>query len=272
MNTRSFTIAHSYLTGKTVSIFFTSLLLLALFLHTTMVILIDTKKPQSPMPYLEAQEQKLWKNLNSYGLDKDMCNTLKKQYVQKRSPKAYKSPKISQETHTIINGVLSDFNINPQTVIVLDFDDSSPAAANDNTLLINESLLKRYPADAQLFIIAHELQHMLYEDIAMQEAMEKSLEEIEKTFKDRPLNPTSSSYPLNQYSRFREERADICAAMKDKKYAHGYVSFMKKHMTFPEYQDTDLSIAMYPKNDDRLKLANAITKHYNNTSHQIQIC
>lgn len=127
---------------------------------------------------------------------------------------------VDPEIITLLETVLRDFKVNPDSISIVPFNHFCPAAGDDCTLFINQELFKKLSPFAQKFSIAHELQHFIYQDNSLKRALEKL------TGLDNATLP--QDHPMNKLSRMLELRADILGASAGSDYAQGYKEFVDK--------------------------------------------
>jgi predicted metal-dependent hydrolase len=199
---------------------------------------------------LKKQEIELWQKLENVGIKQEACAQLEKKYANTLDKMIRKNRKtISAETKNLITTVLTDFDIDPTTISLVTYTDDSPAAAVEKIIFVDEINLKKFSKAAQKFIIAHELQHIIYKDIFKRTAFEDLIPKHKKSALK------SRQHPVNQFYRFQEKRADIYTACKNKEYAQGYIDFIKQRL-----ENGDTPGITHPKSSERLALGQEIFK------------
>lgn len=146
-----------------------------------------------------------------------------KQWIAIQKENVAKGPALSTDMKQTVTKVLQDFEIQPDTIEVISYinpNGSSPAFANDQAIFIDQELLSTYPHKAQLFTIAHELQHFIHKDYTLGYAAFTLL----GTSKDQ------ADHPHNILHRFQELRADLAAISKGKEYAEGQQQFLERFL------------------------------------------
>lgn len=197
--------------------------------------------------------QEVWKSLESIGITKQRYQQALQEYRQKylRSDFPSGGNQVSPETKQFVQGILKDFGINPQEIIIAGWTDISPAGASEKVIYINEKEFNTYSQDAKYFLIGHEIQHILHQDNCSRFTLELLCRYNGISTEPKPENP------LCQYSRFKEMRADIKTALKGKSWAQGYLDFAKE---FQKRAGNAPGIT-HPKIQDRIALAQEIL-HY----------
>lgn len=195
-------------------------------------------------------EQQTWKSLEKVGISKDEIYKKVHEY-HKKEKKPQNDGKISLKLRKLITSLADYFKIDASKIVITPTQNPaiSPAAATSNTIYVNEKSLNHYSLDAQQFILAHEMQHMINLDSWAKYEISKIIKE-----KNIQINETDPDSPVNQFSRFCETRADIDAATAKPEIAHGYVEFTQKLIMHDDYNPG----TTHPKDKDRLTLAQAI--------------
>jgi hypothetical protein len=207
---------------------------------------------------LEQQEAALWQKLNLIGITQKECEKIEKISANTLDCNEKSSGKsLSEKTFKVIFSVLKDLGIDPNTIRILSTNDHAAASALETVLFINEQLLNELSQPAQKFVIAHELFHIINKDAlrtySLSKLAGKDPQELFRTIDN----------PVSEYFRFQEQRADTQAASINKDYAQGYVDLM--HYLIAINLN---SIAIYPKNEDRLKVAQDILASYEKSQPQ----
>lgn len=176
--------------------------------------------------FLKGEETRIWGLLKEVlNMSQDECNAKKIQWQSYYANDAKELqdlnrnlPPLSSDTLKVVKGVLQDFNIAEDAIVILPFEDFCPAAADDCSLFINETLFNQLSPDAQKFCIAHELQHFLNKDDSTNYVLLQHC--------DQDKSELSAEHPIQQISRLQELRADLGAAAKNDEYAQGFKEFI----------------------------------------------
>ncbi|MBI2774957.1 hypothetical protein HYX58_03040 [Candidatus Dependentiae bacterium] len=214
--------------------------IIACILMATGLYFLKTKEAQPVNKFneqLATFEKKAWDSLATVGVNKDECLAeiipTEKQYNKMHAKKTRISQKLSKKTINLAKEVLSSFGIDPNSISIQPIDSSSPAEVEEDTLFINEKELHSLPENAQKFVLGHEAQHILHKDCFCKAAIDN--------LSNQKLDWESprSDYPLNEFSRFIEWRADIKAAMAGPDYAQGYIEFAQMRNASEPYDDDE---------------------------------
>ena len=171
-------------------------------------------------------------------------NTVAQKYMPGKKP--------SQETIACVREVLHDLGIAQDKITICLWQEISEAASLGTSILINEQALFKLPMKSRKFIIAHELNHYLHHDGEMINLIKQLLLGEGITEKDMQQH----DHPINQYRRFIEIRADICASLVSPDYAEGNVLCVQAQLAEdPDYQSVD-----HPTFKERLVVAQDISK------------
>lgn len=204
------------------------------------------------LTYLKKTEAQVWESLNSLGLNRHVCEEKCKKKIQEYGhERAKKSRDISKSNYDLIKTVLQDFKIDGTQLSIQTWDESSAAGINNNTLFINPKKFDQLSLCSKKFVIGHELQHYIHHDPVMKGIF---LDEMPEGAFDN----SCAENPLNQFARFKEERADIKTALKSKEYAQGYIEFIQ---TISRAGDN--KGITHPKHSKRLQIGNAILNTFN---------
>ncbi len=176
--------------------------------------------------FLKDEETRIWGLLKGIlNMSQDECNAKKIQWQSYYANDAKELqdlnknlPPLSSDTLKVVKAVLEDFNISEDAVVILPFEDYCPAAADDCSLFINETLFKQLSPNAQKFCIGHELQHFLNKDDSTNYVL------LQHCDQDKSELPAEHS--IQQISRLQELRADLSAAAKNDEYAQGFKEFI----------------------------------------------
>lgn len=167
---------------------------------------------------------------------------LKSEIAKSNRRKLKRTGTVSPDTKALIHEILIDFDIDPQTIMIIAYNgNGSPAAADDYTIYIDEHDLRTFCPDAQRFVIAHEISHMKNKDHSFESALENLIDP-----KNKPHRRC-----IHSFARSNEFRADINAMLKDASYAKGGISFFQT--LIDRYGDTQS--ATHPRPSERLKIA-----------------
>ena len=217
-------------------------------------ILQETASKNDYLVFLKKEEVRIWETLKQdINISLTECNDIKEKwhtYYEKDSRELQdvnkNLPPLSQEIVAIVHAVMNDFSIDHNTITILPFEDYCPAAADDYSLFINESLFTLLTPAAQKFCIAHELQHFLNKDDSTNYVL---LQHYTEEKENVPFD-----HPLNQISRLQELRADLGAALKNDEYALGFKEFIQTALEIVG----DGPGTTHPKNSLRLSYADLL--------------
>ncbi len=204
--------------------------------------------------------KKVWQALSSIGITEERCRIVNKQRYElytKETEKAFCKPEgeISNKTKTMINQVMLEFGVEPTDITVIATTKMlGTANACDKLLMVNEKNFSYFSEPAQKFIIGHEVQHILNKDHSTCSVIRNLLPAQEK---EQLMLPRQ--HPLMQFYRFKEERADIGAAIKNEEWANNYLAYTKEMMEI--YGNVDRPT--HPKSSDRLNMAQNIVDTIN---------
>ncbi len=204
--------------------------------------------------YIQASEVNAWNSLaHSYDLTREECEQ-RKQELRKNLTKSSNVDKkfVSLDNCTLIRSVLKDFDVDPKTIIITACNDNTSARTDHNIIFVNEKIFNELSPKAKKFVIGHELQHMKNQDFLMREVLNERI-------KDRPIDGKSVDEAINVYARFKEERADIQAALKNKEYAQGYVEYAQQKLLVGDNPGIT-----HPKNSKRIQMAEDIFHQWKN--------
>ena len=218
-----------------------------------------TSTQQDLQKYLEESEKASWKQLNNIGITQTACNQLKSetytQYKNEVSKAFVKNPdaKVASPTEKFIKGILKDFSIDENSIMIVPISTTVGAAQScDHLLFINEEVFNTFSEPARKFIIGHEAQHILNKDHSTKSIIRNLLPEDEQ--KARNLG---HDHPVMTYSRFTEERADILTALKSEEWAQYYLIFTQECIE----KDSEVDYPTHPAHSKRLALAQNITQN-----------
>ncbi len=211
------------------------------------------------------QEKSIWIVLEKILCKtKQECITLKqhnewateyKELEEKIITEHHTATPISQENYHLAHEVFNDFNVDAQSVTLVQSNSLSPASSTDTTLFINEELFNTMEPLVQEFILAHEISHIIMKDHSTDFVIAK-LKELQN------INSDELNQAINLLSQFIEARADILASLHNEEYTLGHILFMVDELSFSgntPYDD-------YPLNTTRLDLGEKILDlHASNT-------
>lgn len=197
--------------------------------------------------YLKEKEQEIWHKFATIGITQaefeKRCQEYKLQCSQNKPEASIISPAVKERLTEILRKLHLDIN----QFTLIHWDDNSPVAYSQNCIFINESRFNELPELAQSFAVAHEMQHMLFED-------EISIAVMQDWTTERAAQYPQAREFFNAYSRFIEERADIMAAFISQEFAQGYITFFDTLLK----KNGDNPGITHPKHSDRLQLAQQI--------------
>lgn len=189
---------------------------------------IITANHQSLLNELSLEEKSVWQELAQMGINKQNIRSLQRirrqEYINCRKElenRALKRPFSALFMQRILSA-LQDFNINQNSISIIRYSDpESIANATDFQLFIDEDALSQFPLEAQEFLIAHEIQHLIQQD------------DSERFFIYQQLSPTleqlnNSTFIINKLYRFQEKRADVLASIKKTRYAQGHRAYAQR--------------------------------------------
>jgi hypothetical protein len=203
--------------------------------------------------YLAGQEQNAWNHINPFGIDKKTLESkageIEHKHIKAQEDLAPRKKHVSENTKKLVLEILESSGIDTKNIKILATEMECAAAASETVVFINEPLLEKYSQDEQLFIIAHEAQHMVYKDYLHNCALKEVLQDKNISYQCSNIND-----PANCYSRFCELRADVNAALKGKRFTDGFLKFAQK--TFDAHESNPGTT--HPSDKDRLALAQEI--------------
>lgn len=212
--------------------------------------------------FVAQQEKIAWNAMESLGITKDRCYQLiqewEKEYNQTRS-QATIDKNLSKEIRKQVQDTLKAYGVDPSKINIERYDKGlSAAGATNDTIIINQEKFNSLPQNAQQFVLAHEVQHIIYKDAIAKEVI-KDLLKIKST------HSKDIDSPLNQLSRFFEIRADVMASLKNLVTAQGYAQRAHLWLTENGYNPG----TSHPKHEERLALAQQITQMHQYAGTQV---
>lgn len=203
---------------------------------------------------LKAQEMALWQDITQEtGIDKATCDKRAREYQtyfgkENRAASKATTEMLSSDVAHFVKGIIQECGLDKLEIHLLpDQMKTSPAAADTNLLYITESLFNDLSDNEKKFVIAHELGHIINQDVAHQSA-------LDTLAKERGL----SKKILSAVNRFREERADLFAITQGEDYRKGAIEFAHNYHTKYGIQTADT----HPKFIQRLSAAQTIDTLY----------
>jgi hypothetical protein len=164
-----------------------------------------------------------------YGLTKP-CSPIKKEN------RGLSKNRISSALQRKSRNVFREFTDQSIPLVKRKYDDT-PAAADDSTVFVDENCMKNYKSDAQSFIFAHEINHLLEKHSSEEFVIKKTLKENYGQLTE-PLKAD-----LNLLSRCNETIADVKAVVVGGlDFAKGYENFAKQHLK--AISDKESSVAI----------------------------
>ena len=212
---------------------------------------------------LERHENQVWKELEKIDINHatfiETCRTYPQTHTK---TKGYSNKRVSAGNQKLIREVLTHFGFDPRQVPIIPCTDSSPAAASDTTIYINEQLFNQLSNPAKKFVVGHEIHHMINKDNAIHAVLNQLLP---KKYCDR----SSANHPVNKYYRLQEKRADVQTALAGLEWAEGYTVFMQETI---KRQGDNPGIS-HPRNSGRLQLAKSMEEYIKTgrNTHAIQL-
>ncbi|MEX0940601.1 MAG: hypothetical protein WDZ41_04540 [Candidatus Babeliales bacterium] len=202
---------------------------------------------------LENDHNQAWASLRAIGITKDRFQQAKKQHYNEylRSDIPFSRAPVSPKTKAFVADLLKENGLTPQQIPVYGYTDGSPAAATDRIIYVNEKTFSMLSSAAKRFVIAHEIQHILNKDNSAGYIMEViSGLNIDKV-------KSQKNHPLLQFNRFKEKRADVNVAVKNKDWAKAYLAFTQEQFKICG----DSPGITHPKNSERIALAQQIVDY-----------
>lgn len=211
----------------------------------------DNSRKNEVLAYLSKYEAEAWQKLEKIGIARQACqafldNLIEKPYSQEKLSKKPLSKKIK----AIVAAVMSDFNIDLAMLKLQAYYSQSEASTTHDTLFIDERGCLQHSENALRFIIAHELQHVIYNDYLMLYSIE-TLSQALRT--DKRIVDEVIAF----YSRFTEERADLMASLNAAVYAQGFLEFTQ-HCLREDSSSSAHTETSHPSHDKRLHLAHNV--------------
>ncbi len=201
--------------------------------------------------FLDEKEAEAWAQLKKLNIDKATV-VQKAQGLRKKITKRHIDKSIATSTRTLVDTVLTQSGIDPETIALYHREKSySAAAAGNSCLYITQDIFNGLTQQAKKFVIGHEAQHIINSDTLVLQVVEEFTDHLK-------LNPTSPDCPINYLSRFFEFRADIRAASLGAEFAQGYVE--RAHGWLKNNADFG---TCHPKHAERLAWAQKISGSVN---------
>jgi Peptidase family M48 len=220
------------------------------FLKTPSRSNISSCSKQHILQELAREERMVNDALASIGATQEKREQARKKYYKeylKSEKHACDTKPISRKTVDSVRTIARDLGLNIHNIKILGFEDTSPAAATQTIIYINEQCFSELSEMSKRFVIGHEIQHILHQDNFERYILENLCNEgIENIQHDH-------NHPLCQFSRFKERRADIKTALHSDTMAQAYLEFTKERL-----KSGDSRGITHPKNSDRWKLADRI--------------
>lgn len=201
---------------------------------------------------IDQRETATWQQLaHDTGVTKERCSQIQQQlectYQARENEQPHQglqSSGLSQKTITLVQGILTDFNIDSSSVIVMAIDENVPAYSDGHRIIcINEEALTAYPNDAQKFIIAHELGHIINRHAIQSDALESALQS----------HPQAHQY-TQKFNKMYEMQADATAIAHSKKYAQAGMSYLTTYLE----RNGNFESPTHPSAHERLAVAQKI--------------
>lgn len=180
--------------------------------------------------WLNNEEVKIWNNFKlMFNITKQESDALKiewqKEYVQlvekMNREELATAPLITEDNKKLVETVLQEFGIDPATVSIINWNKNSLGGSTDKSIYINQKFMLNMPIKVKKHVIGHEIGHMLNKDhstcfvIAQLRAIYKIEDSPEVT------------KALQDFTYFKELRADITALMQGKDYVEGAIMSME---------------------------------------------
>lgn len=201
--------------------------------------------------YIGDKEQALWQSFEQKGLPYAQFAALKDKKTVDRPSNAKQN--VDAGIKELFYAIAQDFDVNPKTIALQKVSDGECEAwADKQTMVINEPLFLRLPHQAQRFVLAHELQHIIHNDHEDRYTFDTVMQQAN-------VSGDTALDLERQFYRFQEERADVLAALKNQEYAQAYECCMQNYLaTIGETDNPE-----HPKMTDRKKLAQRIAADMN---------
>ncbi len=251
---------HNKKTFKIILVLIIGIVLGKVLLHNSNSIEPVIGQHANYIDYLKDYEDKAWRALNDVGIKVQECEKHKSIYIDdlKEEVRAQAKDQVSPKTETIVRTVLDDFGVNQNRISVIPINHHCCAGATEFGVYVNELRFNTLTPDEQYFVIGHEIQHVIHEDGSTKYAMKQC---------DNQKTKEELQHALNMYSRFTEERADIKAALKNERYARGYVAYMERVIA-GDTSDEKKGGITHPKYSKRLLMAKDILQSNHNSTLQ----
>ena len=175
--------------------------------------------------WLQEEEQKIWQEVAALtDVSYDQCKTLVTEFQKAHDEETAQltqqikiDKEVSPAVKKLIEDIAKDFGINSIAIVSCNY--PVPAATHGPVVFVNEEIFTNIPLAAQQFVIAHEMVHIVHQDDEMRFVLKN------KNYFMNDNNGLDDA--INKLYRFHELRADILAALTSKKYADGYVAYVK---------------------------------------------
>lgn len=208
---------------------------------------------------IKEEEKAVWSQLKTIGVTPERFAEEKKrlhsQYLRSDIPFTTKA--VSAQTKQFVQGILKECGVNPNTITIVGYNDGSPAAATERVIYVNEDAFWKLSQAARKFVVGHEIQHIVHGDNSARYTLEIMTNADTEALARKHRKP--DGHALLYYSRFKERRADITAALKGPEWAEGYLTFAKEQL-----KKGDTPGVTHPKYSDRVELAQRIVSHMQN--------
>jgi len=189
--------------------------------------------------------------LNKQGLDKQTVTQLRtkyaKEYKKDLAQRVSAWPAVRPLKGPLLEQLvfLCNYIGIANTPAFYSFAEDTYAIATDDALYINQTQLKRLPAAAQLFVLAHELGHCFFKDDSLGFIADLKIRTTHSI--------ESAQHPVNALHRLQEVRADQFALQKSPLFAFGATQFNKYMLK--SFHGKDTPGITHPKHIKRLEMA-----------------
>jgi hypothetical protein len=162
--------------------------------------------------------------------------------------------KLSEETIAFIKSIMHEFNVDPNQMNFIPWNQNLCASATDTIIFINEKLLNKLRPETKKFVIGHELIHVIHKDHSTRYF-------IRNTKPIKLVHDNDIDNPLNKVCQFHELRADMLSCLHGMEYTEGNLDFMNQQIS--SYGDAQM--CSYPKYSLRRTIGTKIAALLNNT-------
>jgi hypothetical protein len=204
--------------------------------------------------WLKQEEAVVWKEIEAvFGITKQQCDELKAQWhdeyvalVDEMIKQQRAADKPTEENQALGTSILREFGLNPAVIEIVPWKEPVSGGSTDRTVFINEKRIASMPADVKKFLMGHEISHVLNKDHSTDFVLAKL-----RVMKNIPESAELTN-ALNNFSYFKELRADITAMLHGPDYIKGQIMYMEHQIKGAEAAgDADSNDPTYPS--DKLR-------------------